>query len=114
MPATQPPLAPTEMQVLLVLAQGPLYGYAMLQALEQESGGAVQPDIGSLYRTLGRLLERGLVADAGEREPERGKPRRYYRLTPRGRSLLRAELERLAGVISLARRRSLLPDTAGD
>jgi DNA-binding PadR family transcriptional regulator len=97
-----------------VLGAGPLYGYAIMQAVEEESGGTLRPRIGSLYRVLGRLVDTGLVqeADAPEDigdEAHPGRERRYYRLSAAGGTVLRKELARLQSVIGLARERDLLP-----
>lgn len=98
------PLSPNDFHLLLVLAEGESYGYALLKAMEQESSGAVSPDIGSLYRALARLVGSGLVAEAGERsEPATpGRPRRYYRITEAGRAALEADAERLRQALALA------------
>ena len=106
------PLSPTDFHVLLVLAGGNLYGYAIQKAVEEESGGSLRPEIGSLYRVLARLMAEGLV---GEVEPparapqsHRGQPRRYYRLTRKGRRALEADAKRLAEVLDIARQRRIL------
>lgn len=107
-------LSPTDFHVLLVLAAGDLYGYAILKAVERESRGAVRPEIGSLYRVLGRLMGLGLVdevaAPSRARESHRGKTRRYYRLTRKGRRALQADARRLENALEIARERALLPD----
>ena len=116
-PVPHEPLSPADFQVLLVLAEGALYGYAILKAVREESGGSVRPEIGSLYRTLGRLVAGGLVEDAkppaGAPETHRGLPRRYYRLTRHGRATLKAEAQRLQGALAIARARALLPEGPG-
>lgn len=108
------PLSPTDYHVLLVLAEGQRYGYAIMKAIEAESGGVVRPEIGSLYRVLARLMGGGLVeeteAPEGAPEVHRGHPRRYYCLTATGRRVLAAESVRLAGMMRLARARNVLPD----
>lgn len=107
-------LSPIDFHVLLVLARNDLYGYAILKAVETESRGAVRPEIGSLYRVLGRLMTEGLVEEVpppGDApDVHRGRPRRYYRLTVAGRSALEADARRLEGALELARKRALLPD----
>lgn len=107
-------LSPTDFHVLLVLAGGDLYGYAILRSVEEESGGVVSPEIGSLYRVLGRLMSNGLVAEVasanGEEESHRGRPRRYYGLTDAGREALEADARRLESALEIARARTLLPE----
>jgi len=81
-----------------------------MQEVERRSGGAVALHAGTLYRALSRLLDDGLIDELDERpaadvDDER---RRYYRLTPLGRSVARAEAARLADQVSAARTRRLL------
>lgn len=103
------PLSPTDFHVLLVLASDDLYGYAIQKAIREESGGAVRPEIGSLYRVLGRLVAHGMVdeTDAPEGAPttHRGRPRRYYRLTSLGLGALKADAQRMEGALQVARAR---------
>jgi DNA-binding PadR family transcriptional regulator len=65
----------------------------------------VRLEIGSLYRLLARMLEEGLIEEGDEDER-----RRYYRISRRGRRVLKAEAERLAGLVELSRARKLLPE----
>lgn len=108
------PLSPIDYHVLLVLADRDLYGYAILKAVEEESGGAVAPETGSLYRVLARLIGSGLVAEtgapSGTPEATPGRPRKYYRISERGREVLAAESRRLRRALALARERNLLPE----
>jgi PadR family transcriptional regulator PadR len=97
-----------EYHVLLALAEGPRYGYAVKDAVVEESGGALTPRAGSLYRVLARLMTSGLVAEAEpEREPSPhpGLARRYYGLTADGRKALAAEAARLKRSAALAEER---------
>lgn len=97
-----------EYHVLLAMAEGPLYGYAIKEAVEEESEGTVTPRAGSLYRVLARLMSRGIVrqtAPTEEVEPHPGRERKYYALTPEGRSALRDEARRMKGAARLAERR---------
>lgn len=106
------PLSATDFHVLMVLVEGPGYGYAIMKAVETNSGGAVTPEIGSMYRVLSRLMTEGRVEEvkppADEPAVTRGRTRRYYGLTRAGRHALRAEARRLADVVELARSRDLL------
>lgn len=97
-----------EYHVLLAMASGPLYGYAIKEAVEAESHGAVTPRAGSLYRVLARLMSWGLVGETtpeAEVEPHPGRARKYYALTPEGRSALGDEARRLKAAAALAERR---------
>lgn len=108
------PLSATDFHVLMVLVEGPSYGYAIMKAVEEHSGGSVSPEIGSMYRILSRLLTEGLIEETsppeGARHGTRGLPRRYYALTTEGRAVALAEARRLAQVVALARERDLLPE----
>jgi DNA-binding PadR family transcriptional regulator len=108
------PLSATDFHVLMVLADGPSYGYAIMKAVGAHSGGVVRPDIGSLYRVIARLTDSGWVeesqAPAAAKSGARGRPRRYYALTPVGRVAAREEAWRLSRLLELARDRDLLPD----
>jgi len=108
------PLSPTDLHVLLVLSQGALYGYAIMKAVAEESGGAVDPEIGSLYRVLARLMGAGFVEESSAPEDAEdvhpGRRRKYYALTREGRTALEAEAARLSRVLELARARRLLPE----
>lgn len=109
------PLSPVDFHLLLVLADRDLYGYAIMKAIERQSGGTLRPEIGSLYRMIGRLEREGLLERAGDAvpdaddDPSPGRPRKYYRITELGREVLEAEATRLRRVIALAERRDLIP-----
>jgi DNA-binding PadR family transcriptional regulator len=97
-----------EYHVLLALASGPLYGYAIKDAVAVESDGTLTPRAGSLYRVLARLMTARLVAEvapAGESSSHPGLARRYYALTAAGRRALTAEAERLRRTAAVAERR---------
>ena len=106
------PLTAMDFHVLMVLSEGPSYGYSIMKAVVDHTGGSLSPDIGSLYRVLARLMGRGWVSEAAPpddaTQPSRGRPRRYYDLTPEGRTVVLAEANRLARVVDLARERDLL------
>ena len=101
------PLSALDLQVLLVLAREDLYGYAIMKEVETRTDGLLSPEIGSLYRVLGRLMDMGWVEEAspppGAREGGRGKPRRYYRITEPGLGVVRAEIRRMEDVLRQAR-----------
>lgn len=97
-----------EYHVLLAMAEGPLYGYAIKEAVESESEGTVTPRAGSLYRVIARLVSHGLVRQAkptDDVEPHPGRERKYYALTSEGRSALRDEARRMKGAARLAEKR---------
>jgi PadR family transcriptional regulator, regulatory protein PadR len=97
-----------EYHVLLALASGPLYGYAIRDAVDAESSGTIAPRAGSLYRVIARLMSGGLVKEVdpvGELPSHPGLARRYYALTPAGRAALLAETRRLKRATAMAERR---------
>ena len=101
-------LSVLEYHVLLALAAGPLHGYALKDAVAAESGGAVMPRAGSMYRVVARLITAGFVVETAPAEPPEPHPglaRRPYALTPRGRAALAAEARRLKGAAAMAERR---------
>lgn len=97
-----------EYHVLLALAEGPLYGYAIKDAIERESAGTLTPRAGSMYRVIARLMTQGWVDESdapGSMEPHPGLARRWYGLTPHGRTALASEARRLKGAAGLAEER---------
>lgn len=109
-PETFLPLPPATFQILLTLVDGERHGYAIMREVSERADGAIRLGPGTLYGTLKRLLESGLVEEGGERaDPEMGdERRRYYRLTRLGLSVARAEARRLAGMVRAARRKKLI------
>ena len=109
-PETYLPLPAATFHILLALADEELHGYAIMKDVAARSDGTVRLGPGTLYGSLKRLLAEGLVAEGGERaDPERGdERRRYYRLTPLGLSVVRAEARRLAAMVRAARRKKLI------
>ena len=72
-----------ELIVLHLLAPGERYGYEIVTTLTEQTDGALEVSDGTLYPVLYRLERGGYVAVRWE-TPERGVPRKYYRLTPAG------------------------------
>jgi DNA-binding PadR family transcriptional regulator len=99
------PLSPPVFHILLSLADADRHGYAIMQEIEERTGGAVRIGPGTLYGAIKRLrddeLIEELVAD-GEGSDER---RRYYHLTALGRKVARLEAERLEELVAAARAR---------
>lgn len=89
--------------VLTALAEGRQHGYAVMKAVEDLSDGNVRLRPGSLYATLDRLAEAGLIRDVGEEVVE-GRSRRYYELTSLGADRLAEEVQRLQANAALAER----------
>ena len=108
------PLPPATFHILLSLAEEDRHGYAILQDVARRTRGAVKLGAGTLYRSIQRMLEQGLVEETRERPaPEvDDERRRYYRITPRGTAVARAEARRLASLVELARSSGLVPRKA--
>lgn len=115
MPEAQPdvqrflPLTPAVFHVLLALVDADRHGYGIAKEVAARTSDQVRLGPGTLYGTLARLTEAALV----EERPARGRPgadarRRYYRITPLGRDVARAEARRLASLVDLARAKALL------
>ena len=109
------PLTPAIAHILLALADGDRHGYAIMQEVERMTEGAVRMGPGTLYGTLKRMMDAGLVEECGERaDPASGfERRRYYRITRQGRTAAIAEAERLEALVRSARAKRLLLRPAG-
>jgi len=105
------PLTPAVFYVLFALADGEKHGYAIMQETSALSDGKFRIGPATLYTTLQRLLDLGLIEEVAGCSAEDSR-RRYYRLMGNGKSLLEAELARMDSVVRLARRRKLVPGTA--
>ena len=93
-PESHLPLGPRDFQVLLLVLEEPMHGYGIVKAAEDESGRSVL-DLGSLYRIIGRLIKAGLLEDVTAKQEDRKRQRRFYRATPLGREVAKAEAIRL-------------------
>src|SRR4051812_18407490 len=98
------PLPPATFHILLSLAEGDRHGYGIIQDVEQRTRGELRLSAGTLYRSIQRLLEQGLIVESTRRPApaEDDERRRYYRLTPFGTAVARAETRRLAELVRMA------------
>lgn len=86
------PLTGPVFYILLSLADGDRHGYGIMGETRARTGGKLRAGPGTLYRSLAKLLEEGMIEDVGESvDPKTGKTRHYYRLTEFGRRVLLAE-----------------------
>lgn len=111
-PADFLPLPPITLHILLALAGDDRHGYAIIQDIAARTGGAMTVGPGTLYRSIQRMLDQGLVVETQDRpapdlDDER---RRYYRLSDFGRAVARAEVERLADTLDVARASGFVPE----
>ncbi len=105
------PLPEAALHILMALAEDDRHGYAIIQDVAQRTHGEVKLGPGTLYRSIQRMLEQGLIEETRERPaPELDdERRRYYRITPLGKAAARAEARRLAGLVRLARASGFVP-----
>ena len=110
-PENPPSVTPAVFQIMVALAEGGLHGYGVMQDVERVTNGAARLGPGTLYRSMQRMLvddmiEEVEIALGDETDADR---RRYYRLTPKGFGVARAEAQRLSDLVDAARARGLLP-----
>ncbi|MGD2067936.1 MAG: helix-turn-helix transcriptional regulator [Gemmatimonadota bacterium] len=98
-PTEHLPLAPRDLLILAVLAEGPMHGYGIIKAVEARSESGVLLDPANLYRSLRRMRSLGWLEDL---EGDSGR-RRTHAITPSGRDVLVAELGRLQRLLDHAR-----------
>ena len=107
------PLPPATFHILLALTGEVRHGYAIIQDVETRTNGELRMSAGTLYRSVARMVEQGLIAEVAKRrtaaDDER---RRYYRITPFGTSVARAEMRRLTDLVRLAQASGLRPRPA--
>jgi len=106
---SNPPLTPAVLHILLALSSGEGHGYGIMKQVESESQGKVKMGPGTLYGSLGRMIEAGLIRESDRKvDPKLDDERRiYYALTGLGQVTLAAELERYREVVAVARRKQL-------
>ena len=99
------PLPPATFHILMAIADEDRHGYAILQDVERRTRGEVRLSAGTLYRSIQRMLEQGLLVETRDRPApeEDDERRRYYRITPFGAAVARAETRRLSELVRLAR-----------
>jgi DNA-binding PadR family transcriptional regulator len=109
-PQTLLPLPVSEFQILLALADEERHGYAIRREVSERTDGDVQLGPGTLYGSIKRMVNSGLIAESDERpDPELDdERRRYYRITPLGRKVAVAEARRMERLVRIARAKRLL------
>ena len=107
------PLTPAVFYILLALSSGERHGYGIMKQVEADSQGKVSMGPGTLYGSLKRMLDAGLVKESEKHiDPEMDDERRiYYQITGQGAEALESELERYQHVVTIARQRNLHPKT---
>jgi DNA-binding PadR family transcriptional regulator len=110
-PASFLPLPPATFHILLAVADEDRHGYAIIQDVAARTGNELKLSAGTLYRSVQRMLEQGLIVEPRER-PDPGQDderRRYYRITGFGRKVAEAEARRLSQLVRMARQRGFAP-----
>src|SRR5688572_31082423 len=109
--AANTPLTPAVLHILLALSTEERHGYGIMKQVESESQGKVKMGPGTLYGSLGRMMEAGLIRESEKRvEPKLDDERRvYYKITALGQAALAAELERYREVVAVAKKKRLAP-----
>lgn len=108
------PLPPATFHILMAVTDEDRHGYAIIQDVAARTGGALKLSAGTLYRSIQRMLEQGLIVETQERpDPELDdERRRYYRITKFGKQVGDLEARRLSQLVKLARARGFAPGRA--
>lgn len=105
------PLPSATFHILMAVAEEDRHGYAIIRDVEARTSGALKLSAGTLYRSIQRMLEQGLLVETDERPaPELDdERRRYYRITALGKAAARGEARRLSELLRLARASGFAP-----
>jgi DNA-binding PadR family transcriptional regulator len=105
---TYTPLTPAVLYILMALSDSEKHGYAIMKQVELDSQGKVSMGPGTLYGSLKRMLDSGLVAESDKKvDPDMDDQRRiYYKITGLGSSALKEELDRYEHVVAITKRRT--------
>ena len=102
------PLPTAIFHILIALGEGEKHGYAVMQEVADRTGGQLRMSPGTLYGSIRRMLDEGLIEESFRRAAD-DERRRYYRLTKFGRTVAAAEAERLSALLHHARLNGLVP-----
>lgn len=107
------PLQPATFHILLALADGERHGYGIIQDVAARTNGSLRLSPGTLYRSIQRMLEQGLIVEVKERPAgvDDDERRRYYRITALGRLVAEAEARRLVQLVDMARAARFVPES---
>ena len=106
----QLPVPPAVFHILIALGEGEKHGYAVMQEVAERTDGKVRMSPGTLYGSIRKMLDEGLIEESFRRgAPADDERRRYYRVTKFGRAVAAAEAERLAALLHHARLNGLVP-----
>lgn len=98
------PLTPAVLHILLTLSTQERHGYGIMKQVESDSQGKVNMGPGTLYGSIGRMIDAGLICESDKKiDPEMDdERRRYYKITASGRETLATELDRYREVVAVA------------
>ncbi len=110
---TNAPLTPAVLHILLALSTKERHGYGIMKQVESDSQGKVNMGPGTLYGSIGRMIEAGLIRESDKKiDPEMDDERRiYYKITGLGQKALAAELQRYREFVAVAKQKRLSPST---
>jgi len=103
------PLPAATFHILVALSDADRHGYAIMQEVAERTAGRTRLNPGTLYTTIHRLLEQGLIEELDARPANDDQRRRYYRLTTVGRQVAQRELARLSELVAIGRHAGLAP-----
>ena len=108
------PLLPATFHILMAVSDEDRHGYAVIQEIAARTNGAIKMSAGTLYRSIQRMVEQGLIVEVEERPApdEDDERRRYYRITKFGTAVARAETRRLQDLVKMARASGFIPKNA--
>ena len=108
------PLPSATFHILMAVAQDDRHGYGIIQDVAARTGGELKLSAGTLYRSIQRMLEQGLIVETDDRPaPEfDDERRRYYRISAFGTAVARAETRRMTRLVRMARTQGLRPERA--
>jgi DNA-binding PadR family transcriptional regulator len=108
------PLPAATFHILMAVAAEDRHGYAIIQDVAMRTDGELKLSAGTLYRSIQRMLEQGLIVETRDRPApeEDDERRRYYRITPLGTAVAKAEARRLTQLVRMARARGFAPGRA--
>ena len=98
------PLTPAVLHILIALSTQERHGYGIMKQVESDSRGKVKMGPGTLYGSVGRMIDAGLIRESEKKiDPDMDDERRvYYKITAAGEKALSAELARYRDVVELA------------
>lgn len=110
MPRNAPhtPLTPAVLHILLALSAEERHGYAIMKQVEEDSQGKVKMGPGTLYGSIGRMIEAGVIRESQRKTDPDDQRRVYYKITALGQKALAAELERYDEIVAIAKQQRLL------